>query len=71
MDLWTSGSSDPYISFTVHYMVQVHSHSLRTIYLAKDHTGENIKDSLLEVLKEWSQDEKYLVAVALKILVLI
>ena len=49
-DLWTSGASAPYISFTVHYIDsawQLQSHCLVTIYLAENQTGENIKDSLL------------------------
>ena len=64
-DLWTSGSSDPYISFTVHYIDtawQLQSHCLVTTYLAENQTGENIKDSLLETLRQWTLDAKKLVA---------
>ena len=52
-DLWTSGSSDPYITFTMHYIDstwQLRSYCLGAMCLAEDHTGENIKESLLETL---------------------
>ena len=52
-DLWTSGSSDPYITFTMHYIDstwQLQSYCLGAMCLAEDHTGENIKESLLETL---------------------
>ncbi len=41
---------------------QLQSHCLGTTYLVEDHTGENIKESLLETLKEWNLDTKSLVA---------
>ena len=65
-DLWTSGSSDPYITFTVHYVNstwQLRSYCLGTTYLAEDHTGENIKESLLEILSEWNLSATKLVAI--------
>ena len=45
-DLWTSGSSDPYITFTMHYIDstwQLRSYCLGAMYLAENHIGENIK----------------------------
>ena len=45
-DLWTSGSSDPYITFPMHYIDstwQLRSYCLGAMYLAENHTGENIK----------------------------
>ena len=65
-DLWTSGSCDPYITFTVHYidkLWQLQSHCLRTAYLVEDHTGENIKESLLDTLHEWNLCETKVVAI--------
>lgn len=65
-DLWTSGSSDPYITFTMHYIDttwQLRSYCLGATYLAEDHTGENIKESLLETLSEWNLDATKLVAI--------
>ena len=65
-DLWTSGSNDPYITFTVHYidmLWQIQSHCLCTAYLAEDYTGENIQEALLDILHEWNLDEKRLVTI--------
>ena len=65
-DLWTSGSSDPYITFTMHYIDstwQLRSYCLGATYLAEDCTGENIKESLLETLSEWNLDVSKLVAI--------
>lgn len=67
-DMWTSGSMDPYISFTIHYISNTWdmcSHCLSVSYLAEDHTAENIKLSLLDTLTEWNLklDASKLVAV--------
>ena len=65
-DMWTSGSTDPYISFTIHYINSnwdMCSHCLTTTYLAEDHTGENIKMSLLDTLSEWNLNATHLVAI--------
>ena len=65
-DMWTSGSTDPYISFTIHYINNnwdMCSHCLATTCLIEDHTGENIKISLLDTLHEWNLDATKLVAI--------
>ena len=64
-DLWTSGSCDLYITFTVHYIdkLQLQSHCLCTAYLVEDHTGENIKESLLDTLHECNFCETKVAAV--------
>ena len=36
---------------------------LRTAYLVEDHTGENIKESLLDKLHEWNLCETKVVAI--------
>ena len=65
-DMWTSGSTDPYISFTIHYINSnwdMCSHCLATTCLIEDHTRENIKMSLLDTLREWNLDATKLVAI--------
>ena len=42
---------------------QLQSHCLRTAYLVEDHTGENIKESLLDTLHEWNLCETKVVAI--------
>ena len=39
------------------------SHCLGTTYLVDDHTGQNIKDSLIATLSEWKLDVTKLVAI--------
>ena len=56
MDLWTSRASHPYLSFTVHFIDcswELQSFCLETVPLFEDHTGENIIDSLLDVMANW------------------
>ena len=63
-DMWTSGSTDPYISFTIHYINSNWDKCCHcSTYLAEDHTGENIKMSLMDILNEWSLDVTQLVAI--------
>ena len=57
-DLWTSCAKDPFLSFTLHHISpqwELLSNCLCTRCFADDHTGENLKDSLLEIFAEWSQ----------------
>jgi len=64
--MWTSGSTDTYISVTIHYIDnnwELHSYCLTTTYLSDDHSGENIKQSLLDTLSEWNLDPSHLVAI--------
>ena len=42
---------------------QLRSYCLGATYLAEDHTGENIKESLLETFSEWNLDASKLVAI--------
>ena len=39
------------------------SHCLTNTYLAEDHTGDNIKMSLLDALSEWNLNATHLVAI--------
>lgn len=49
-DLWSSSSSDPYMSYTVYY-INVgwvwRSYCLWTHYIPEDHSGENVMVSIM------------------------
>ncbi len=65
-DLWTSGSCDPYITFTIHTISEdwsLASFCLETVPLYEDHTGQNIADAVLDILGNWSLNKEKLVAV--------
>ena len=51
-DMWASGSTELYINCDW----DMCSHCLTTTCLIEDHTGENIKMSLLNSLHEWNLD---------------
>ena len=65
-DLWTSGTMDPYFSYTLHYITpswELRSYCLQTHYMPEDHTGENLQDALLNTLEEWKVDASKQVAI--------
>ena len=48
-DLWSSCTSDPYLSFTVHYVDtswDLQTHCLQAHYMPEDHTGVQLQDAL-------------------------
>uniref|UniRef100_A0A1X7TEC0 BED-type domain-containing protein n=1 Tax=Amphimedon queenslandica TaxID=400682 RepID=A0A1X7TEC0_AMPQE len=64
-DLWTSGSCEPYITLTVHYIDGEWSLELKcldTVALFANHTGDNIADCVTDVLSNWELDIKNAVA---------
>ena len=65
-DLWSSCTSDPYLSLTVHYVDtewNLQSHCLQASYMPEDHTGEQLQDALSMAFDEWNLDSSNLVAV--------
>ncbi|XP_013860010.1 zinc finger BED domain-containing protein 1, partial [Austrofundulus limnaeus] len=58
-DMWSSRATEPYISFTVHYIADwsLKSSCLQTSFFPEDHTGENIASGLKQFLQEWKLDE--------------
>ena len=65
-DLWTSCAKDPFLSYTVHYISpdwESKSICLCTHYIVEDHTGENLKVSLLEIFEEWNLTPDHQVAI--------
>lgn len=64
-DLWTSGACEPYITLTVHYIDSewcLRLKCLDTVALFEDHTGENIVQSVSDILTNWELGTKNLVA---------
>ena len=65
-DLWTSVADHPYLSFTVHfinYHCNLSSFCLNTAPLFDDHTGQNITDTIQDVLSNWGLQAESLIAV--------
>ncbi|XP_059366328.1 zinc finger BED domain-containing protein 4-like [Carassius carassius] len=65
-DLWSSRTSEPYISLTVHFVdeeFELKSRCLQTSYFPADHTGENIALGLREALAAWDLCEERQVAI--------
>ena len=60
-DMWSSVSSDPYMSYTIHFVTEkweLQSIALSTLFFPEDHNGENISDAIKEPLQSWNLDSK-------------
>ncbi|KAL7868960.1 hypothetical protein SRHO_G00103440 [Serrasalmus rhombeus] len=58
-DMWSSRTTDPYISLTVHFITedfQLKSRCLQTTFFPEDHTSENIATGLREAVAAWGLD---------------
>ncbi|KAK0156657.1 Zinc finger BED domain-containing protein 1 [Merluccius polli] len=65
-DLWSSRTTEPYISLTVHFLdweFQLKARCLQTQYFPGEHTGENIAYGLREALTSWHLGEEQLTCV--------
>ncbi|CAI5669823.1 unnamed protein product [Oreochromis niloticus] len=59
-DLWSSRTTEPYMSFTVHFLTEdfeLKTRCLETVYFPDSHTSENIAHVLREVLASWDLKE--------------
>ena len=58
-DLWSSRTSEPYLSLTIHFIHEwkLRSVCLQTIYFPVDHTGELIAHGLKALLEGWGLNE--------------
>ncbi|XP_076837705.1 E3 SUMO-protein ligase ZBED1-like [Brachyhypopomus gauderio] len=59
-DMWSSRTTDPYISLTVHFITedfQLKSRCLQTTFFPEDLTSENIATGMREAVAAWSLDE--------------
>ena len=64
-DMWTSGSNDAYITFTIHFISngwELHSFCLETLPMFADHTGQNIADTISAILENRKLSKDKLVA---------
>ena len=55
-DMWSSSTTQPYISYTVHYVDKewcLQSRCLQTLFMPQDHTADNIAESMAETLDAW------------------
>ncbi|XP_049909754.1 E3 SUMO-protein ligase ZBED1-like [Epinephelus moara] len=65
-DLWSSRTTEPYISLTVHFVdreFQLKARCLQTQYFPEQHTGENTACGLCEALASWHLREEQLTCV--------
>ncbi|MBN3296944.1 ZBED1 protein, partial [Amia calva] len=60
-DLWSSRTTEPYMSFTVHFLTEdfeLKTHCLGVVYFPESHTSEIIAHGLREVLARWNLKEE-------------
>ncbi|CAM4535279.1 unnamed protein product [Leuciscus chuanchicus] len=60
-DMWSSRTTEPYQSLTVHFICEdfeLKSRCLQTSYFPTDHTGENIASALKDALAGWGLNEE-------------
>ena len=59
--MWSSVSSDPYMSYNIHYIIkkwELQSTALSTLFFPEDHSGENLSDAIKKMLRSWNFDNK-------------
>ena len=57
MDMWSSTTSAPYMSYTVHFIDprwSLQSWCLQTLFVPQDHDANNLADVMTETLANWS-----------------
>ncbi len=65
-DLWSSRTTEPYMSYTVHFLTQdfeLKTHCLGVVYFPESHTSENIAHGLRDVLASWNLKEENQVSI--------
>ena len=63
-DLWTSSAKHSYLSFTVHFIAsdwELRSFCLDTVPLFEDHTGQNLAETVYDILGNWELRSEQLV----------
>lgn len=66
LDMWSSRTSEPYLSLTVHFInddFEMKSRCLQTSYFPDDHTGENLSQGLRDALASWGLCEEQQVSI--------
>ncbi|KAI2658659.1 E3 SUMO-protein ligase ZBED1 [Labeo rohita] len=67
-DLWSSRTTEPYISLTIHFIDddwKLRSRCLQTAFFPEDHTGAIIALGLKDALSAWGLDEARLVCMTI------
>ncbi len=65
-DLWSSRTTEPYMSYTVHFLTQdfeLRTRCLGVVYFPESHTSENIAHGLRDVLASWNLKEENQVSI--------
>ena len=65
-DLWSSITSKPYLSYTIHFIDKnwnMCSKCLQTHYMPEAHTGINLQEVLTSLLDQWNLDSEKQVAI--------
>ncbi len=65
-DLWSSRTTEPYVSYTVHVLTQdfeLKTRCLGVVYFPESHTSENIAHGLWDVLASWNLKEENQVSI--------
>lgn len=67
-DIWTSsgGGGEPYLSFTIHFLTpewELVSRCLETVIFPEDHTADNIREMIENILEEWNIKKEQLVCI--------
>ena len=65
-DLWSSITSEPYLSYTIHFIDKnwnMCSKCLQTHYMPEAHTGINLQEVLTSSLDQWNLDSEKQVAI--------
>ena len=60
-DLWSSATSAPYMSYTVHFIDQewnLQSWCLQTLFVPQDHDAYNLAEVMVETLDNWGLDPR-------------
>ena len=58
-DLWSSGTSEPYMSYTIHFideMWHLQNRCRQALYLPQHHNADNIAEALASTLDNWNLD---------------
>ncbi len=65
-DLWSSRTTEPYMSYTVHFLTQdfeLKTRCLGVVYFPESHTSENIAHGLRDILASWNLKEENQVSI--------
>ena len=55
-DLWSSLTSEPYLSYTIHYIDKQCAKCIQAHYMPEAHTGINLQEALESTLSQWGLD---------------